>query len=87
MKFRKNGILQENEHIQVIQSSGCIWNRKCDEQKTYFVSNNGDLIRKDKAQNTIEKKSIANGISFYDLEKIRTIRYAQQKWNLRRQRM
>jgi hypothetical protein len=75
MKFRKNGILHENEKSQVIQSSGCIWNRKCDEQKTYFVSNNGDLILKDKARNTIEKKSIADGISFYDLEKI-----ASNKW-------
>jgi hypothetical protein len=56
MKFRKNGILHENEKSKVIQSSGCIWNRKCDEQKTYFVSNNGVLIRQDKAQNTIEKK-------------------------------
>jgi hypothetical protein len=70
MKFRENGILYEDDNTQVIQSSGCIWNRKCDEQKTYFVSNNGDLIRQDKSQNTIEKTSISKGISFYDLEKI-----------------
>ena len=75
MKFRKNGIIYEKANTQVIQSSGCIWNRKCDDQKTYFVSNNGDLIRQDKAQNTIEKTSISKGISFYDLEKI-----ASNKW-------
>jgi hypothetical protein len=75
MKFRKNGILHEQTNTQIIHSSGCIWNRKCDDQKKYFVSNNGDLIRQDKSKNTIEKTTLLKGISFYDLEKI-----ASNKW-------
>ena len=75
MKFRKNGILYENSKTQILRSSGCIWNRKCDEQKTFFVSNNGDLILKDKSHNKIEKTALLKGISFYDLEKI-----SSNKW-------
>lgn len=75
MKFRKNGILHGQVNTQVILSTGCIWNRKCEQQKTYFVSNNGDLICQDKSQNKIEKTTLLNGISFYDLEKINS-----RKW-------
>ena len=75
IKFRKNGILHDDVNTQVISESGCIWNRKCDDQKTYFVTNNGDLISLDKAKNTTEKTCLSKGISFYDLEKI-----SSKKW-------